>query len=255
MARIRTIKPAAFSSESLAAVSVEARWTFAGLWTFVDDDGRGKATLGLIKAHVWPLDDVSLDDVDSMLRELEREDMIHRYEVDGRSYLQVVNWAHQKISHPTPSVIPPEPTEPSPSPTDETSGSIPEPSVNLPEPFGPDLDVDREVDVEGIGSRSRAKGARLPDEWTPDSALIEQMRTEGIPDDVARRELVRFRDYWAGVSGSKGVKLDWPATWRNWLRRANDERGGRAGPARAQQETDDLFDRAAARMLTKEISA
>lgn len=32
-----------------------------------------------------------------------------------------------------------------------------------------------------------------------------------------------FVDYWRGVAGAKGLKADWPATWRNWIKRkAND---------------------------------
>lgn len=27
-----------------------------------------------------------------------------------------------------------------------------------------------------------------------------------------------FRDYWISTPGAKGVKLDWMATWRNWVR-------------------------------------
>jgi uncharacterized protein YdaU (DUF1376 family) len=27
-----------------------------------------------------------------------------------------------------------------------------------------------------------------------------------------------FKDYWVSVAGAKGVKLDWSATWRNWIR-------------------------------------
>jgi hypothetical protein len=27
-----------------------------------------------------------------------------------------------------------------------------------------------------------------------------------------------FRDYWIAVAGQRGVKLDWDATWRNWVR-------------------------------------
>jgi hypothetical protein len=34
------------------------------------------------------------------------------------------------------------------------------------------------------------------------------------------REAAKFPDYWAGISGAKGVKLDWSATWRNWIRTA-----------------------------------
>lgn len=108
MARIRTIKPAAFSSESLAAVSVSARWTFAGIWTYVDDEGRGKADPRLIKAHVWPLDDgVLVEDIEGFIDELEKERMVQRYRVDGREYLAVVNWHdHQRINRPTASQIP-----------------------------------------------------------------------------------------------------------------------------------------------------
>jgi hypothetical protein len=28
----------------------------------------------------------------------------------------------------------------------------------------------------------------------------------------------QFKDYWISQAGQKGVKLDWFATWRNWVR-------------------------------------
>jgi hypothetical protein len=28
-----------------------------------------------------------------------------------------------------------------------------------------------------------------------------------------------FLDYWIAQPGQRGVKTDWPATWRNWVRR------------------------------------
>lgn len=108
MARIRSIKPQAFTSESLAEVSVHARWTFAGLWTYVDDEGRGKADPRLIKGQLWPLDDdVASKDVAGYLDELEAEGMVCRYEVDGRLYLHVVHWhEHQSINKATDSKLP-----------------------------------------------------------------------------------------------------------------------------------------------------
>lgn len=33
-----------------------------------------------------------------------------------------------------------------------------------------------------------------------------------------------FRDYWIAQPGQKGVKTDWDATWRNWVRRQNQAR-------------------------------
>lgn len=47
----------------------------------------------------------------------------------------------------------------------------------------------------------------------------------------------RFVDYWRGISGSKGVKLDWTATWRNWLRRESEQRRtGRPSPTDAAMD-------------------
>ena len=108
MARIRSIKPEAFTSETLAACSVPSRWTFAGLWCYVDDDGRGRANAGLVKAAVWPLDeDVAAKDISGHLDELECARLICRYEVDGKSYLHVVNFSeHQHPNRPVASKLP-----------------------------------------------------------------------------------------------------------------------------------------------------
>jgi len=56
------------------------------------------------------------------------------------------------------------------------------------------------------------------------------------------REAERFRDYWIAKPGKDGVKLDWAATWRNWMRRFADEKGFAAaatpiGRAAADPET------------------
>lgn len=71
-------------------------------------------------------------------------------------------------------------------------------------------------------TKTHPRAKRIPDDWTPSPTLIDAMRAEGIADELARRELPRFRDYWAAKPGRDGTKLDWDATWRNWLRRAGD---------------------------------
>lgn len=63
--------------------------------------------------------------------------------------------------------------------------------------------------------RTSPKGARLPSGWQPsaaDSAFAEEL---GLNAQAVAEE---FRDYWAGVPGSRGRKSDWPATWRNRCR-------------------------------------
>lgn len=110
MARIRTIKPGFFRSEDVSALPMRARLTWIGLWTQCDDAGRTKDNAKLIKADVWPLDPVTLADIEEDLSTLAAHGRIVRYEVDGRRYLEVVNWDdHQSINRPTPSKIPPPP--------------------------------------------------------------------------------------------------------------------------------------------------
>ncbi len=66
------------------------------------------------------------------------------------------------------------------------------------------------------------KGSRLPENWEPeDGDWLASVDALG-GDVAATNELDRFRDYWRAVPGAKGLKLDWPATWRNWVRRASE---------------------------------
>jgi len=107
MARIRTIKPEFFTSLSIAGLPLRARLTFIGLWTHVDDEGKCLAEPRLIKAAIWPLDDVSAEDVMSDLGALTEASLIAHYEVANRRYLAVKGWSeHQRISRPSSSNLP-----------------------------------------------------------------------------------------------------------------------------------------------------
>lgn len=110
MARIRTIKPEAFVSESLAEVSVEAERTFFGLLTQADDHGRHRDNAAIIAGLLWPLraEHTSVH-VEDDLHQLANAGLICRYTgCDGRRYLHIVTWsAHQKIDKPSQSRLPP----------------------------------------------------------------------------------------------------------------------------------------------------
>jgi hypothetical protein len=107
MARIRTIKPEFFTSLTIADLPLTTRLTFIGIWTHVDDEGRCVDDARLIKAAVWPLDDVTSGDVETDLKRLSESSLIARYKVGDRSYLEVTGWReHQKINRPTPSKHP-----------------------------------------------------------------------------------------------------------------------------------------------------
>jgi uncharacterized protein YdaU (DUF1376 family) len=64
------------------------------------------------------------------------------------------------------------------------------------------------------------RGSRLandfsfPKEWAD---FCQQTRPELHPTKI----FDQFKDYWVSQAGQKGVKLDWFATWRNWVRNSN----------------------------------
>lgn len=74
------------------------------------------------------------------------------------------------------------------------------------------------------------KACRLPEDWRPDETLVEWALFEdrdtgwpGMDSTSLAREAEKFRDYWRGKSGADGRKLDWPATFRNWLRKSVED--------------------------------
>jgi len=65
------------------------------------------------------------------------------------------------------------------------------------------------------------RGTRLVDRFNLSPAMLEWAAAETPGVDV-RRETARFADYWRGIAGARGRKVDWLATWRNWMRTAQD---------------------------------
>lgn len=107
MARIRTIKPEFPQSESMGRVSREARLAFILLWTLADDEGRLRGNSRMLASLLFPYDDDAPSLIDVWLGELEAEGCLHRYKIDGNSYVQIANWLiHQKIDKPSRSKIP-----------------------------------------------------------------------------------------------------------------------------------------------------
>mgnify|MGYP003148400954 CR=1 FL=1 len=78
------------------------------------------------------------------------------------------------------------------------------------------------------------QGQRLPENWWPEDKELK-FAVERIGEVKAYDEIEKFRDHWAAAPGAKGRKADWPATWRNWIRRQPEfnakSNGGGSGPA------------------------
>lgn len=106
MARTRLLNPGFFKNETLAELPAVMRLLFQGLWTIADREGRLEDRPRRIKVDVLPWDDV---DIDQALSMLEARGFIQRYTVEGRRFIQVVNFLkHQNPHHrETESMIPP----------------------------------------------------------------------------------------------------------------------------------------------------
>ena len=73
-----------------------------------------------------------------------------------------------------------------------------------------------ETETETETEKERGRASRLPAGF-PDEGAIEWCEQKR-PDLRAGEVAEKFRDYWTGVPGQRGRKLDWLATWRNFVR-------------------------------------
>jgi hypothetical protein len=102
MARTRMIKPEFWSDEKLAALSLQARLIYIGLWNLSDDYGIVKGHPSWLKNSVLPYDDVSPSQFESWLAELERIRRIIPFISDGEKFYSISNFQkHQTINRPS----------------------------------------------------------------------------------------------------------------------------------------------------------
>lgn len=109
MARIRSVKPEMRRSRTVCAWPIPVRYTFVGLLGYCDDLGRGLDDPRLVKAELYPIDDVMTPGkVDQHLEVIRDSGILCRYEVLGEKYFHVVSWGeHQRVNRPSPSRIVP----------------------------------------------------------------------------------------------------------------------------------------------------
>ncbi len=64
------------------------------------------------------------------------------------------------------------------------------------------------------------RGCRLPEDFEPDYDFAIE---EGLPPERVKVEIAKFQDYWRSKAGANATKIDWQATWRNWVRKAIED--------------------------------
>jgi uncharacterized protein YdaU (DUF1376 family) len=112
----------------------------------------------------------------------------------------------------------------------------PNPTIPEPEPEPEPNIVKRDTNVS-----PKKRATRIPDDWVLSKELGEWALDEGHTKEQIRFEADQFRDYWIGVGGQRGTKLDWAATWRNWIRRNGKQNGTRTNNEQAARADTDAF--------------
>jgi hypothetical protein len=87
----------------MGRLSREARLLYAGTWNLADDVGNVRIEPAFLRANLFAYDqDLTLDEVDSWLRELLQLARLVPYEVEGERYAQIPKFlVHQKIDRPS----------------------------------------------------------------------------------------------------------------------------------------------------------
>jgi hypothetical protein len=84
--------------------------------------------------------------------------------------------------------------------------------VAIPETEG---ETERERETETKERKKTQRGSRLPTDFLFPKEWADFCHQER-PDLNIQKTFDSFKDYW--VAAPKGTKLDWAATWRNWVR-------------------------------------
>lgn len=217
MARIRTIKPEFWTSEQVTECSVSARLLFIGLWNFADDGGNLSASCKTAKMQVFPADNI---DVEPLIKELLRKELLIEYCVNGRNYWHITGWKHQVINRPSPLKHP------------EYSSSSHVPLSECSQEEGKGKEGKGKEEREETFPHARKRASRLPNDWVLPPEYRDFALGEKFSSDHINSEAEKFADYWRG----NGVaKADWLATWRNWIRRSNEFKNSNTQKPASQQ--------------------
>ncbi|EJF79594.1 DUF1376 domain-containing protein [Bartonella doshiae] len=94
--------------------------------------------------------------------------------------------------------------------------------------------IHEQENVPEKAKRAKAnRGCRLPADFEPD---YDFAIAEGLPPERVKVEIAKFRDYWRSKAGANATKIDWQATWRNWVRNSkNYKQGENYGKASIEQ--------------------
>lgn len=218
MSRIRSIHPGLWTDETFVSLSAYARLLFMGIWNECDDKGTFAWSPLQMKMRVLPADNV---DAAALMVELEQADCVRCYEINGKKFGAVRNFA--KFQRPKkPNDIHPATPEALcyAGHNSETMGDAPPPVPNQLPTGGEKSPQMEEIKEEVIPPtpRKRGKGERsiLPSDWeippvaelSPKAKACAEQWTAGSYETHGEA----FTNYWRS---ERRMKSDWNMAWAN----------------------------------------
>lgn len=209
-------------------VSLQAEAWFWRVMATADDFGNADADPGLCyAATVGRRVGITLEDVAGWLAELGESGLIQMYaDESGDKYLHINGFEELQPAGKNGKRVCrfPRPNESRLIPIDldflDSSLASHSHSHSHSDPHShSDLNPQRARRTPG------AQGVRLPEDFSVTTELRE-WASEHAPHVNLEKTLAEFQDYWKGVPGAKGRKLDWPATFRNRLRELEGRKNG-----------------------------
>ena len=219
--RARNIKPGFFSNEVLGTLEPIICLTFSGLWCLADKHGILEDRPLRIKAELFPYRE-NLD-INGYLTVLERSGFIARYQVDGKAYIEVLNFRKHQTPHHTekPKGYPSNPLkekahryETVSTPNNDGESQVPERSDSLiPDSLIPDSLIQDKAPVGASVKKPKVKKFPMP----ADFCITEEVRAWAAKKGHGRLE-ERFEHFVGAAKANGYVYADWNQAFMNAIR-------------------------------------
>jgi hypothetical protein len=220
----RLVRDGLLESEAVLSLTIEARWLYIAICLTADDMGLFEATEFRLARRA----DLKKEHIQRLLSMLNDVDLIRLYS-DGKKTFGIIPKFRQRlqikrIKYPIPpeslyiddedavekfnklKLIALKTTDT--QQLDSSSVSV----AQQPEPE-PEPELEPKSNKYKSNKGTRFNLDSIPEEWV---LFCKNERQDIDP----YKTFDEFKDYWVSIAGSKGIRADWTATWRNWVRRS-----------------------------------
>lgn len=197
-------------SPKMEGLTAESERLLIRLFMNADDYGRFLGNARLLIAHCFPYDPaVTIAQVDAWLAELDGQMLIHRYDVDGRQYLAIVNFGQRlrQVSgkFPPPSGMPADWLAIDSNPPQIVSNPPPQPAAGGQRLAArTEVEEELEIEVEEEGKRKPAAASALTVEQQAEKLRQAYPRQSHMRDAlIEAAACIRRHDFETVLTGTR----------------------------------------------------